>query len=466
MNRFGLRGRTAVYFVLAMALALAGMAAAAYVVVGHELNSSLDLGLRREATRITRQFVAEPAVATISGPCRYLAAPSCVQVVAADGRIESEYYPDQALPVDTETRSVAAGSAAAYFRDITVDGYPMRMYTAPLRPGSAVQVAQRADTVDTGLHRVGLALLAAALIGTLLAAIAGTLLARRALAPVTTLTQAAERVARTRDPGHRIAVTGSDELARLAVSINTMLAELDAALSSERDARAAQQRLVADASHELRTPLTALRTNIDLLRRAARLSPEQLDETVGALRSQAEELSGLVTDLIDLARADDPNAPREPGEDLRLDMLVAHCVDTARRHWPAITFDAQLTETTVFGVPARLSRAVTNLLDNAAKFSPPQATVRVELSKHVLSVHDQGPGIAAEDLPHVFDRFYRSPTARSTPGHGLGLAIVAQVAAMHDGRVAVESEPGQGSTFRLAFPEWPAAISGTGTPGR
>ncbi|NNH71529.1 HAMP domain-containing histidine kinase [Nocardia uniformis] len=453
MTRLGVRGRTALYFVLALAVAVAGMATAAYVVVGHELESSLDLGLRREATRITRQFTAEPSVASISGPCRYLAAPSCVQVVAADGQIESEFEPEQALPVDAETRSVAAGSISAHFRDITVDGHSMRMYTAPLRPGSAVQVAQRSDTVDTGLHRVGWALLAAAAAGTLLAAAAGTILARRALAPVTALTRAAEQVARTRDPGQHIAVTGSDELARLAVSINTMLAELDTALSAERDSRAAQQRLVADASHELRTPLTALRTDIDLLRRAGRLSPEQIDDTVAALRVQAEELSGLVTDLIDLARADDPDAVPETGEDLRLDTLVADCLDIARRHWPAIIFDARMEPTTVFGVPARLARAVTNLLDNAAKFSAPQATVRVELTGRVLSVHDDGPGIAAEDLPHVFDRFYRSPTARSTPGHGLGLAIVAQVAAGHDARITVASAAGQGTVFRLGFPE-------------
>ncbi|MBF6181083.1 HAMP domain-containing histidine kinase [Nocardia otitidiscaviarum] len=326
MRRLGLRGRIAAFFVLAMAAALAGMAAAAYLVVGHQLHSALDTGLRREATRITRQFATEPAVAALSGPCRYLAAPSCVQVVTADGIVESDTRPEDTLPVDDRTRAVANGSAAAYFSDFTTDGLPMRMYTAPLRPGSAVQVAQRADTVSTGQRRVGLALLAAAGVGTLLAAVIGTTLARRALAPVETLTRAAEEVARTRNPDRHIAITGSDELARLAASVNTMLDELDAALTAERDARAAQRRLVADASHELRTPLTALRTDIDLLRRARRLSPEHLDETAAALRVRAEELSGLVTDLIDLARDDDPTAPRAPFEDLRADTLV--------RDWP------------------------------------------------------------------------------------------------------------------------------------
>ncbi|GAB0104709.1 ATP-binding protein [Nocardia sp. JMUB6875] len=451
MKRLGLRGRIAVFFVLAMALALAGMAAAAYVVVGHELNSTLDLNLRRQATRTARQFPTEPSVAAMSGQCQYLAAPSCVQVVATDGRIVSDRDPELSLPVDTETRSVAAGSASAFYTDFTLDGYPMRMYTTQLVPGSAVQVAQRSDTVDTSQRRVGIALLAAAAAGLLLAALIGTVLARRALAPVAALTEAAEKVARTRDPKHHIEVDGSDELSRLAVSVNTMLDELDAALTAERESRAAQQRLIADASHELRTPLTALRTNIDMLRRAGRMSPADLDETVSALRVQSEELSGLATDLIDLARADDPDAAPETLEDLRLDLLTADCLTTARRHWPAINFDADLHPVTVQGAPARLSRAITNLLDNAAKFSPPGGTVAVTVIDGELSISDQGPGIPPKDLPHIFDRFYRSPSARSTPGHGLGLAIVSQVAALHNAAPVVESTSG-GTRFTLTFP--------------
>lgn len=454
MKRLGLRGRIAVYFVLAMALALAGMGTAAYIVVGHEMNSLLDLGLRRQATRIVRQFPVEPSVAAMSGPCEYLAAPSCVQVVAADGSIESEYVPGFSLPIDDETRAVAAGSAQSYFTDVTVDGYRMRMYTAPLRPGSAVQVAQRSETVETGLRRTSIALLIAAAAGTLLAAAIGTVLARRALAPVVALTEAAENVARTRDPHQHITITGNDELARLGTTVNTMLDELDAALTAERDSLAAQQRLIADTSHELRTPLTALRMNIDLLRRSARLSPAQLDETVAALRVQSEELSGLVTDLIDLARADDPAAPRETLEDLRLDTLVTDRLAIARRHWPAITFATALTRTTIQGAPARLSRAITNLLDNAAKFSPPGETVHVDLTDRRLTIRDAGPGIEPEDAPHIFDRFYRSPTGRTKPGHGLGLAIVAQVAELHGATVTVASDPGQGAEFRLTFPAY------------
>ncbi|KAA8880359.1 HAMP domain-containing histidine kinase [Nocardia colli] len=448
-----LRARIALFCVAAIAMALAGMGFAAYAVVAHELDSSLDLGLRREATRITRTIATDADVATASGPCRYLTAPSCVQVVAADGRIESEHDPNQPLPVDSATTAVAAGTRAAFFSDLDLDGYSLRMYTAPLRSGSAVQIAQRADPVDTSLRRVAYALIAAAAVGILLAIAAGLAVARRAVAPVTTLTAAAERIADTRDPRHHITVTGPDELQSLATSFNTMLDELDQALTAERTSRAAQHRLIADASHELRTPLTALRTNIDLLRRASRLSAGQLDETVVALRVQSEELSGLVTDLIDLARADDPAAALESLEDLRLDLLVADCLGTAERHWPAVTFETDLAPTTIHGASARLTRAITNLLDNAAKFSPPQGRIYIRLHHNELTVRDQGPGIPPDDLPHIFDRFYRSATARTKPGHGLGLAIVKQVADLHGATATAESPPGGGAVFRLVFPE-------------
>ncbi|RDI53423.1 HAMP domain-containing sensor histidine kinase [Nocardia mexicana] len=452
MRPRSLRARLAGYFVLAMVVALAGMGLAAYVVVAHEFRSALDTGLRREATRIGRQFAAEPDVATFSGSCRYLAAPSCVQVVAADGRIESARDPeDTPLPIDDETRTAATGTEPAYFSDSIVDGYPMRVYTTQLRPGTALQVAQRSDPVDKALRRVGLALLAAAAAGTVLAIAVGVVVARRALAPVTALTRAAQRVATTRDPRRHITVAGSDELAVLARSFNIMLDELDQALTAERDSRAAQRRLVADASHELRTPLTVLRTNIDLLRRADRLTPQQLAATADALRLPAAELSGLVTDLIDLARAEDPEAATEPFEDLRLDALVTACVQTAESHWPAVIFETDAEPTTIRGAPARLTRAITNLLDNAAKFSPPGAAVHVELRDNRLTVRDRGPGIDPEDLPHVFDRFYRSRTARRTPGHGLGLAIVMQVAALHGARVQAANPSDGGALFSIEF---------------
>ncbi|WP_235883280.1 sensor histidine kinase [Saccharopolyspora elongata] len=429
-----------------VAVAVVGMALAGYAIMAHELDRSLNLGLTREVTRLARQEQASPGAWSPSGPCVFLAAPACVQKVTADGHIDGEGE----LPVDRRTLDVATGRAEAYFSDITLQGHPVRMLTAPLAPGRAVEVAVRSDRVDESLHRISLALLAAGSVGVVLAAAAGFTVARTGLAPVAALTRTAEHIARTRDPEHRIEPRGDDEIGRLATSFNTMLDELQQALSALRDSLDTQRRLVADASHELRTPVTGLRTNIDLLARADRLTLHQREQTIEALRTQTDELTGLVTDLIDLARGDEPAAP-EDTEDVRLDKLVEQCADNARKRHPDLSFDTDLQPTVVDGVPRTLARAVTNLLANAAKFSPPGGSVQVRLRDRELVVRDHGPGIAEDDLPRVFDRFYRAPDARDLPGSGLGLAIVRQVANAHGATVTAETPPGGGALLRLRF---------------
>ncbi|EQD81344.1 ATP-binding protein [Saccharopolyspora erythraea D] len=446
--RGSLRARIAVAAALAVAVAVSAMAVAGYAIVAHELDRSLNLGLQREVTRLVRQEQARPGSWSPSGPCVFLAAPACVQRVAADGRVESDY----ALPVDDGARAVAAGTRSAYYRDVTLEGYPVRVLTAPLATGTAVQVAVRSDRNAESLNRIGVAFLLAGLAGAGLAAGAGFVVARTGLAPVAALTATAERVARTRDPDQRIEVTGTDELARLATSFNTMLVELRHALDTAQRSLTAQRRLVADASHELRTPLTGLRTNIDLLARAERLTPRQRFDTVEALRVKGTELTGLVNDLIDLARGDDPEAPAEAVEDVALDRLVADCARRAEGHWPRITFESRLDAAIVEGAPARLARAVTNLLDNAAKFSPQGGVVEVVLRGRELTIRDHGPGIPAEDAEHVFDRFYRAASARGLPGSGLGLAIVRQVADAHGATVTAEAPEGGGTAMRMRFP--------------
>ncbi|GAA0619104.1 hypothetical protein GCM10010174_41780 [Kutzneria viridogrisea] len=423
--RLALRTRVAVAGALAAAAAVTGTAAVAYVVVDHELRRSLDLELSRDVTRLGRTTGWSP-----EGPCQFLAAPLCEQKITDSGATGSP------LPISAESRQVLAGQRESFYSDAVFEGQPVRMLTAPLPQGGVVQVAARADRIEESLHRIGLALLLAGSVGVALAALAGFLVARTGLKPVRELTRTAREVAATRDPARRIEVGGHDELASLGASMNVMLAELQAASQ-------AQRRLVADASHELRTPLTSLRTNIDLL---DQLDPEQRAEVMAALRAQAAELTGLIGDLTELAR-DEP--PQEEPEPLRLDLLVARCVHAARRNWPAITFTADLDQTTVDGVPPRLSRAVANLLDNAAKFSPGNGTVEVSLHDRELRVRDHGPGIPAEDLPHVFDRFYRADSARGLPGSGLGLAIVSQVAARHGGTVTVRCPPGGGTLITL-----------------
>jgi two-component system sensor histidine kinase MprB len=261
--------------------------------------------------------------------------------------------------------------------------------------------------------------------------------------PVTDLTETAEHVARTRDLSRRIEAQGEDELARLAASFNTMLEALD-------DSQRAQRRLVADASHELRTPLTSLRTNLEVLGRPGALPEADRERLRADLVAQIEELGMLVGDLIELARDGEPNG--EPHEEVRLDELVACAVERARRHAPDVAFETDLEPCVATGARGRLDRAVANLLDNAAKWSPRGGTVEVVLRDGELTVRDHGPGIAAADLPHVFDRFYRATAARGRAGSGLGLAIVRHVAEGHGGSVRAEAAPGGGAQLRLALP--------------
>jgi two-component system sensor histidine kinase MprB len=231
-------------------------------------------------------------------------------------------------------------------------------------------------------------------------------------------------------------------VSRLARAFNTMLEALE---HSQR----AQRRLVADASHELRTPLTSLRTNLEVMARNG-LDDSDRDRLRRDLVAQLEEMTGLVGDLVELAREEEPEPP--PAEDLRFDELVAAAVERARRHAPLVTFTTELEPALVEAVPARLDRAVANLLDNAAKWSSPGGTVDVRLAHGELTVRDRGPGIAPEDRGRVFDRFYRTDEARGRPGSGLGLAIVRQVAEAHGGSVVAEAAEGGGALLRLRLP--------------
>jgi two-component system sensor histidine kinase MprB len=279
--------------------------------------------------------------------------------------------------------------------------------------------------------------------GVALAGGLGFAVSRAATRPLARLTGAAERVTATGELHHRIPEGTDDEPGRLAAAFNAMLA----ALEGSRDA---QRQLVADASHELRTPLTAIRANIELLERAPGLPPGERAAMLASARGQLEDLTVLVGDLVDLARPGE--RPVEPPEDLRLDELVADAVERARVHAPATAFELTAEPCVVRARRGRLARAVGNLLDNAVKWSPPGAPVEVRVQDGEVTVRDHGPGIAKTDLPHVFDRFYRAPSARGLPGSGLGLAIVKHVADAHRGTVSAETAPGGGTLLRLALP--------------
>jgi len=219
-------------------------------------------------------------------------------------------------------------------------------------------------------------------------------------------------------------------------------------LAALEESSRAQRQLVADASHELRTPLTSLRTNIEVLARGDELAKADRERLLEDVVEQIGEMTSLIGELIELARGE---RGEEAPEDVRLDLIAEGAVERARRNRPNVSFTTDFEEATVYGAPSTIERAVANLLDNAAKWSPPGGEVEVGVRAGEVSVRDHGPGIAEEDLPYVFDRFYRARTARGLPGSGLGLAIVKQVADAHGGQVLAERAEGGGTRMRLRF---------------
>ncbi|HXY85739.1 MAG TPA: HAMP domain-containing sensor histidine kinase [Gaiellaceae bacterium] len=442
------RARLIVAAAVAVAVAVAAASFAVYFIVRGELRGSVDRALRARIVaveglnfvRLTPSGVPGKFWADIPPPLLG-GAGGYIQLVQDNGNLARPEDEDIALPAGSHAQAVAS-EGGGYFQDATVEGTHVRILTDQLTPGWAVQVARPLTEVDHSLARIRFWLFFVALSGVGIAAALGLAVARTALAPVRRLTDTAEHVTETRDLSSRIDADGRDELSRLAASFNTMLAALEQSVD-------AQRQLVADASHELRTPLTSLRTNIDVLaRRGDKLAPEERERLLADVAEQLAEMSALVAELVELARGE--QQPHEP-EDVRLDLLVQHAVERARRNAPNVEFETSAEPSIVHGVPASIERAVGNLLDNAAKWSPPGGRVDVSVANGKVVVRDRGPGIEDEDIPHVFDRFYRAPTARGRPGSGLGLAIVKQVADAHGGEVTVGRPDDGGTRIELAL---------------
>jgi two-component system, OmpR family, sensor histidine kinase MprB len=440
-----LRRRLTLACAAAVALAVVLAAGLTYWFVRDALRDQIDASLRdakpfsvelapESAQRLQRIVGARLETSSpLDGPVLF------AQALAPGGRIEVPPGEEPVQLLDQGVlQEVAAGKREPFFADVERAGRHLRVYTAPTPGGGALQVARSLDEVDGTLARLRIGLAAVALLGVVAALALARLATRTAVKPVAELTDAAEHVARTRDLTRRIERAGDDELSRLAGAFNTMLEALDA---SQR----AQRRLVADASHELRTPLTSLRTNLEVLGHGG-LAADDHERLRADVIAQLEELTLLVSDLVDLAREEEPVSEREV---LRFDELVAAAVERAARHAPAVRFDTELEPVLVEGVRSRLDRAVSNLLDNAAKYGG--GAVEVTLRGGELVVRDHGPGIADEDLPFVFDRFYRAPAARGRPGSGLGLAIVRQAAEAHGGSVDAARAPGGGAVLRMAL---------------
>jgi two-component system sensor histidine kinase MprB len=435
-----MRLRTRVTFAAGVAVLLAVMAVSVtvYVVVRDGLYGQVDESLRHNGSGEQHRFPHDTSTAPEHLP---LAREVYLQTVDRGGEIIS-VYDDRPLPVTAEVLAVARGDRDEVYFDAEVDGVPVRVYATATRAGAVLQVGRSLTEVEQTLRQLVVALTIISAAAVALAAVIGRLVAAAAVAPVHKVAEAADAVTRTGDLSHHIAVPGGDDLGRMAVSFNTMLDALAASLAQQRQ-------LVADASHELRTPLATVRTNVEVLSRADRLPPDERAALIDDTVTQIEELTRLVGDLMELARGD---GHAEPFTLVDLYQLTRRVVESVGRHHPTVTMRADGAQTLIRGAPGRISRAVSNLVDNAAKWSPPGAEVEIEVRDGTVSVRDHGPGVDPADLPHVFDRFYRSAAARTLPGSGLGLAIVKQVADSHGGSVTAAAAPGGGALFALSFP--------------
>ncbi|MBL7491635.1 HAMP domain-containing protein [Frankia sp. AgB1.9] len=495
-SRLALRNRMAVLVGIAVTCGMAVVAGVALGVTNVVLRNAIDTQLSSQAALAAHSVRLGP---DIPGGTIHLVGVSFslpLQVIQDDGSIVPPQWPVSGyvrLPVDSEDIAFARDQLDGIrLRTVTVGGTEYRVATASQRISTdeqirelgigslqnpppplnlAVQLARPMSDVQQTLRELGLVMLVVGLLGVAGSMLAGMFVARAALKPVDEAAAAAEHVARTQDLSALIPVNGTDEVARLAESLNSMLRALEA--SKER-----QRQLIDDASHELRTPLTSLRTNIELLIRSEANPTRALpaaDRTalLSDVDGQMRELTGLVSELVELARDE---APVEEVERLDLAEVVAAAVARARRRatTKGIVIEVTSAPSWIDGRPSMLERAVTNLLDNAVKFSPADSTVRVHTAIGEVIVSDEGPGIASADQPHVFERFYRSMDARSLPGSGLGLAIVADAVRTHGGAVAAGPAPGGGARMRMWLPlapgpplELPPALplAGSAPPG-
>lgn len=444
------RARLGTFIALAVGLTVALAAGASYLVVRHQMYSQVDSSLKSYVApggHIRAQEYGDILSRTGTG---------FLQVIAPNGSILYNsyiYYIPGARPLQPTPAqmAIAAGtSGASRFDTVTYRGSPYRVITEAEADAStgqplAVQIGRPLAEIDHTLSTIGLILWFVTIGGIAIAIALGWAIGRETLKPVARLTDAAEYVAATQDLSSSIEVESDDELGRLARSFNAMLI----ALASSRDQQA---QLISDAGHELRTPLTSLRTNIEVLMRMPDLPTQDRAELYADVEAQLQELTNLIGDLVDLASQEERQP--EPIE-VRLDSIVSSAIERARRRAPNVTFETHLTPGSVRAQPALLERAILNVLDNAAKWSPEHSTIDVWLQRGsiwTLDVHDQGPGIAAEDLPHVFDRFYRAASARSLPGSGLGLAIVRQVVGNHGGSVSAHVPPEGGTVVHIELP--------------
>jgi two-component system sensor histidine kinase MprB len=448
-----LRTRIAAVASLSVALVVVATAVGLYVAVRSDLRGEIDSALR------TRQRALVAHASTAPGlrlprlartdlprhvqPAPFGAAPGYVELISPRGTFDvpgGQGSSPRTIPTTALDRSIAARGAGSSVTDRAVGGTHLRVLTAGVGKTGALLIARPLTEVDKELSRLLLILVLMGAGGILLAALLGTLIARTALAPISRFTRRTETLSGSLDLSQRLEVRGRDELARLAESFNGTLDALERSVQ-------AQRHLIADASHELRTPIASLRANVQVLAEAERLSPDEQESLRRDIVEELDELTALVADVVELARGASPAAM---ADDVRLDQLVEQAVQRARRR-SDLQFELELEPTMVRGQADRIARAVSNVVDNARRWSPPGGVVEISVGDGTLSVRDHGPGFKEADLPFVFDRFYRADDARKLPGSGLGLAIVRQAAEATGGWVQALNARGGGALLRISF---------------
>ncbi|HTA13820.1 MAG TPA: HAMP domain-containing sensor histidine kinase [Solirubrobacteraceae bacterium] len=462
-----LRARIAAVAGLAVALAVLVVAVSLYLAVRSELRGELDRSLTQRAAGFTMPAAppageqrppqspstagGEPPPGDDGGgfPSRVQPAPlggptGYVQFLSPDGTVHvpSGQGASSSIPPSSLDRAIARSGAGRALSDRTVKGTHLRVLTLGTGARGAVLIARPLTEVDHEMSRVLLILVIVGILGIAIAAALGGLVARAALAPIARFTQRTETIADTLDLSQRLPDGGSDELARLASSFNATLDALERSIDAQRN-------LIADASHELRTPIASLRANIQVLAEAERLPPSDQTSLRADIVEELDELTRLVGDVVELARG---AGGRGVLEDVQLDQIVRAAVQRGQRRTD-LRFRVELEPTIVRGEADRVDRAVSNLLDNARKWSPAGEPIEVDLHGGVLTVRDHGPGFEEADLPHVFERFYRADRARKLPGSGLGLAIVRQAAEAHHGYAKAANAPGGGALVQVSFGE-------------
>jgi two-component system sensor histidine kinase MprB len=457
-----LRHRIAAAAGLAVAVTVIVAAAAVFFAVSAQLHQQIDDALRSRAHELAEAGIREhdqggvcerserslPVPPSDRDDARFGGAEGYAQVVCADGTVLRPAGATAALPTSSRDLAIARSGSGEALVSTEVSGTHVRVLTSALPSAQgAIRVARPLTDVDHSLRSILIVLVVVAAAGTALAVGLGMLVARTALAPIQRFTRRTEEIAGRPDARERIAVAGDDELARLARSFNATLDALERSVD-------AQRHLVADAGHELRTPIASLRANIQTIEDLDRLPEHERAALRADILLEIDELTALVGDVVELARG---SKPARVLDDVRVDRIVSSLVERAEaRSGVDVTFVVDAEPTLVRGEPDRINRAISNLLDNAIKWSPPGGVIALGLHGGTLTVRDHGPGFAPADLPHVFERFYRADEARGMPGSGLGLAIVRQAAEAHGGWVEAANAPGGGALMSVRFTPGPA----------